>query len=127
MTEIDKMEAGPEIDRLVVEQVLQQPYRKPTHGSCCTCQTCGQYYDDCLCGISDDITFAWQVLDKLDEDWRIMLVQWWSGKEWQCTLEPMGTLETTRGGLLGAGSSIASADTPALAICRAALKTSQEK
>ena len=23
--------------------------RKPTHGSCCTCQTCGYDYDDCYC------------------------------------------------------------------------------
>ncbi len=23
--------------------------RKPTHGSCCTCQTCGFEYDDCSC------------------------------------------------------------------------------
>lgn len=22
---------------------------KPTHGSCCTCQECGQNYDDCVC------------------------------------------------------------------------------
>ena len=23
--------------------------RKPTHGPCCTCQTCGWHYDDCIC------------------------------------------------------------------------------
>jgi len=22
---------------------------KPTHGPCCTCQTCGRYHDDCVC------------------------------------------------------------------------------
>jgi hypothetical protein len=22
---------------------------KPTHGSCCTCQDCGQYHDGCIC------------------------------------------------------------------------------
>lgn len=22
---------------------------KPTHGPCCTCQSCGYYYDDCVC------------------------------------------------------------------------------
>jgi len=21
----------------------------PTHGSCCTCESCGQNYDDCIC------------------------------------------------------------------------------
>jgi hypothetical protein len=25
------------------------PNRTPTHGSCCTCPICGQYYDDCVC------------------------------------------------------------------------------
>lgn len=24
-------------------------FTKPTHGSCCTCQTCGWPYDDCVC------------------------------------------------------------------------------
>lgn len=24
--------------------------RKPTHGTCCTCQTCGFDYDSCECG-----------------------------------------------------------------------------
>ena len=23
--------------------------RKPTHGSCCTCQECGQVHDECIC------------------------------------------------------------------------------
>jgi len=22
---------------------------KPNHGSCCSCQDCGQFYDDCVC------------------------------------------------------------------------------
>lgn len=22
---------------------------KPTHGSCCTCQDCGYYHDECVC------------------------------------------------------------------------------
>lgn len=25
--------------------------RKPTHGNCCTCQSCGQYHDDCNCEV----------------------------------------------------------------------------
>ena len=28
-------------------------HRKPTHGPCCTCQTCGQCYDDCRCDCVD--------------------------------------------------------------------------
>ncbi len=32
---------------LLGEQVLET--RKPTHGNCCTCQTCGQGHDECVC------------------------------------------------------------------------------
>ena len=69
---------------------------------------------------STDIAAAWKVLDKLDKDWRISIHQMWDGKAWQCSLEPAGGLtldpEVPRGGVF------ANADTPALAICRAALK-----
>ena len=27
--------------------------RKPDHGSCCTCQKCGYFYDDCICHVVD--------------------------------------------------------------------------
>lgn len=27
--------------------------RTPTHGSCCTCQRCGQFYDDCRCDLDE--------------------------------------------------------------------------
>jgi len=26
-----------------------QPFMKPTHGNCCTCQTCGYGHDECVC------------------------------------------------------------------------------
>ena len=26
---------------------------RPTHGPCCTCQTCGKPYDECRCDIDD--------------------------------------------------------------------------
>ena len=34
----------------------QMPIKKPTHGSCCTCQTCGYYHDECIC--EDNILIA---------------------------------------------------------------------
>lgn len=38
-----------------VSEAMGKPWRKPTHGRCCTCQTCGQYYDDgCLCDWADN-------------------------------------------------------------------------
>ena len=48
------------IDYLFSENELQSKYGynkvepiKPTHGSCCTCQTCGRNYDDCVCDHND--------------------------------------------------------------------------
>ena len=58
--DIDKLE-GRELDRAVAE-ARGRPFRIPTHGSCCTCQTCGHYYDECQCGIGDDIAAAWPLL-----------------------------------------------------------------
>ena len=31
---------------------------KPGHGSCCTCQDCGRYHDDCVCGHNSWIDFV---------------------------------------------------------------------
>jgi len=28
-------------------------HRKPTHGPCCTCQTCGHHHDDCVCNYNE--------------------------------------------------------------------------
>lgn len=32
---------------------LGRPWSRPTHGACCTCQTCGWDYDNCQCGYAD--------------------------------------------------------------------------
>ena len=32
------------------------PTRKPSHGPCCTCQTCGQSHDECVCEHNELIT-----------------------------------------------------------------------
>lgn len=61
------MDAGRELDALIAEKVMGKPWRKPTHGTCCTCQTCGWPNDnDCQCGYSEDIARAWEVVEKLD-------------------------------------------------------------
>lgn len=36
-------------DLYVVKSVEVQPFIKPSHGPCCTCQTCGYHHDDCVC------------------------------------------------------------------------------
>ena len=43
-----------EIQRLSKELAdMKRYYRKPTHGPCCTCQRCGQHYDDCRCDLDE--------------------------------------------------------------------------
>ena len=33
---------------VIKDKVLKLPIL-PGHGSCCTCKTCGRFYDDCVC------------------------------------------------------------------------------
>ena len=63
---IDELQAGRELDALIAE-VMGKPFRKPTHGNCCTCQVCGHYHDECQCGYGDDISMAWRVFEKMPE------------------------------------------------------------
>lgn len=30
---------------------------KPTHGNCCTCQTCGQSHEECVCSHNENVRF----------------------------------------------------------------------
>ena len=39
---------------------MKAHFRQPTHGPCCTCQRCGQPYEDCRCDLDD-------VVDELDK------------------------------------------------------------
>ena len=39
---------------------MKEHFRQPTHGPCCTCQRCGQPYEDCRCDLDD-------VVDELEE------------------------------------------------------------
>jgi len=48
-------------DAAKAEALKWRRIRTPTHGSCCTCQACGQYYDDCRCSldeVADELTAA---------------------------------------------------------------------
>jgi hypothetical protein len=48
-----KIELDAVINFLVQEGFLKGKilidYKQPGHGPCCTCQTCGYNYDDCVC------------------------------------------------------------------------------
>ncbi len=80
----DEMEPGRELDALVAEKVMGEPFREPTHGVCCTCQTCGFPHDECRCGYSYDIEMAWRVVDKMTSQtgWGCCLE--YENGEWEC-------------------------------------------
>lgn len=63
--EIMKLE-GRELDAAIAE-FMETPFRKPTHGTCCTCQVCGWDYDNCQCDYSADIAAAWEVEEHIKE------------------------------------------------------------
>jgi len=49
----DLAEARKERDEAKALAVKWQRIRTPTHGTCCTCQRCGQFYDDCRCNLDE--------------------------------------------------------------------------
>lgn len=63
-TQIRYMQSGKEIDALVAEKMFGFKFIKPTHGSCCTCQTCGYDYDNCICGYSEYLEKAWEIIER---------------------------------------------------------------
>ena len=75
--DILKMEAGREMDLLVAEKVMgMSPPEGKTHGSCCYCQTCGYAHDECVCGYSESIEMAWEVVKEMSAKnfWCVMEV-----------------------------------------------------
>lgn len=56
-----------DLDRRVAEVVMGLLWRKPTHGTCCTCQTCGHDIEDCACGWSEDVEKSHRVIDRMGE------------------------------------------------------------
>lgn len=48
---------------VIASTEIKQPI-KPWHGPCCTCQTCGHAYDECVCDDNEVIA----ALLKLEED-----------------------------------------------------------
>ena len=39
--------------------------KRPAHGPCCTCQRCGQFYDDCRCDLDEAVAELEQAKPKL--------------------------------------------------------------
>ncbi len=41
---------------------------KPTHGTCCSCQKCGHYHEDCICKEFSECAYDWYELLEWVED-----------------------------------------------------------
>lgn len=112
------MKAGKELDKLIAEKIMGMPWRKPTHGTCCTCQTCGHSNEsDCACGWSTDIEMAWRVVEKLGNWHEFIFIVWKRpNARWEA-----GWYENDYDG--PERRAAAEGDTVAEAICLAALLT----
>lgn len=138
MAEIDQMEAGPEIDALIAEYTMEWVWIQfvPAHDKAARLvrrlfhpDTWSASHGKPASGdeplalgwnlevspFSTDIATAWKVLDKLNTRWFISLSQM-AGGVWECWLQEKRELHTGTITLTGC------ADTPSLAICRAALR-----
>ena len=76
---------GSELDRAVAKAIGKE-WRKPNHGTCCTCQTCGWDHDDCQCGYHED----WQQGGPLIEEYGISVNpdaagDWYKATMWDHT------------------------------------------
>lgn len=49
----------------IKEEGPQLRQRKPTHGNCCTCQSCGFYHDECECPWNDPILDWHRAIDTI--------------------------------------------------------------
>lgn len=56
---------------IVATVVEQRPFRKPSHGTCCTCQTCGEAHENCRCGVAYEVDKALEVIRPLLGDIRL--------------------------------------------------------
>ena len=62
------LNATPERLNELVAEARGTPFRKPTHGTCCTCQRCGYHHDDCQCYYAEDIEEAWRLVEEMTKD-----------------------------------------------------------
>ena len=112
------------LTKLMAEKVMKKFWKKPTHGPCCTCQTCGWNHDECQCDWDpcDNIADAFLLLEKVKEDKNEKRVQFNSiGKSWSCTIWEYGLEDAY---LL---ADEIEANTPSMAIVLAIEKTLEDK
>lgn len=114
--DIDRLEAGRELDMLVANMVIEplSSYPSPYHkqGSC-PARSCSRCESACP-HYSTDIAAAWLVVEKMREGrWKHFRIEYW--------VDSWAVLQDYIPGVAAWGQSTR-ADTAPLAICRAALK-----
>ena len=50
-----------------LKSAAEVPHAKSRHGCCCTCQTCGYHYDDCVCDNNRLLALIAEVFDAAEE------------------------------------------------------------
>jgi hypothetical protein len=89
---MDEPKPGPKLD-LRIANMMGKRWRTPTHGYCCTCQTCGWDHDNCQCGYSTEIEMAFRVVEKFVADGFFVAVESPAGpadKTWRASFsEPV--------------------------------------
>lgn len=118
---ISDMKLGKETDSIIAEKIFKMPFRKPTHGPCCTCQTCGWDFDNCQCGYGKCIEMTWRIVKELrKKNIKLVLFENQSGNEYHNYYAYLGKSHP-----LGQEPWIISGETVEEAICLAALMTVQ--
>lgn len=65
--------------RLKLEVAKWKRIRTPGHGPCCTCQACGENYDDCRCDlddVADDLEISRTAYRGLSDSFRALRGAW---------------------------------------------------
>ncbi len=109
-----------------IAEFMGTPFRKPTHGSCCTCQHCGHYFDNCQCDYPVDIEMAFRAVDFMVGnqesnfyEWNFKLSNNYAGAEWCAIFEIDHFKESLR--------FYGEADTIPMAICLAIIEAIKDK
>ena len=111
-----------------IAKFMGTPFRKPTHGTCCSCQVCGHYFDDCQCDYATDIEMTIKVLHKLNKDGGCYSLINDDFGNWACVSDGIQPAEEKfEGGTTFFIDDIGLwADTIEMAICLAAIETTKD-
>lgn len=111
-----------EINKLVAEHIMGMPWKKPGHGSCCTCQTCGHNHDECQCFYVYEEHSDEKFYDTPEDTWKIVDEMAKKGFDLELEYDSHNGIVEVRFFGKDMAYGIYEHTIPAMAICMAALK-----